>query len=36
MIEEKRRLGWEFLFIGANIDAKETAEELGIDVSQYK
>ncbi len=31
MIEEKRKLGWEFLFIGANIDAKETAEELGID-----
>ena len=31
MIEEKKALGWEFLFIGANIDAVETAEKFGID-----
>ena len=31
MIEEKReRCGWEFLFIGANIDAVETAARYGI------
>lgn len=32
MIEQKKeRLGWEFLFIGANIDAVETAADFGID-----
>ncbi len=31
MIEKKKELGWEFLFIGANIDAEETASEYGID-----
>lgn len=32
MIEEKKeKCGWEFLFIGANIDAVETASHLGID-----
>lgn len=31
MIEAKKQLGWEFLFIGANIDAEETAIEYGID-----
>lgn len=30
MIEEKKKLGWEFLFIGANIDAVETARHFGI------
>ena len=32
MIErQKKRYGWEFLFIGANIDAVETAARYGID-----
>ncbi len=32
MIErEKEQYGWEFLFIGANIDAVETAGNIGID-----
>ncbi len=32
MIErQKERYGWEFLFIGANIDAVETARRYGID-----
>ena len=32
MIErQKKRYGWEFLFIGANIDAVETARRYGID-----
>lgn len=31
MIEDKKKLGWEFLFIGANIDAVETAKHFGID-----
>ena len=32
MIErQKERYGWEFLFIGANIDAVETAKQYGID-----
>ena len=30
MIEEKKALGWEFLFIGANIDSVETAKSFGI------
>ena len=31
MIEyEKEKYGWEFLFIGANIDAVETASQFGI------
>ncbi len=31
MIEhQKERYGWEFLFLGANIDAVETAEKFGI------
>lgn len=35
MIEhEKEKYGWEFLFIGANIDAITTAEHLGIDRSR--
>ncbi|MBQ6163541.1 MAG: VWA domain-containing protein [Clostridia bacterium] len=32
MIEEKKeKCGWEFLFIGANIDAVETAKQFGIE-----
>ena len=30
MIEVQKELGWEFLFIGANIDAVETAKHFGI------
>lgn len=30
MIEAKKELGWEFLFLGANIDAPAEAERLGI------
>ena len=30
MIEAKKELGWEFLFLGANIDAVGEAEKLGI------
>ena len=28
---EKKKYGWEFIFLGANIDAVETAEQFGID-----
>ena len=28
--EKKEKCGWEFLFIGANIDAVETAKQFGI------
>lgn len=31
MIEARKETGWEFLFIGANIDAVETASRYGID-----
>lgn len=30
MINQQKNCGWEFLFIGANIDAVETAGNLGI------
>lgn len=30
MIEEKKECGWEFLFLGANIDAGKEAEKIGI------
>ena len=30
MIESKKKEGWEFLFIGANIDAVQTAKHFGI------
>ena len=30
LIEEKKKKGWEFLFIGANIDAAEEAAKIGI------
>ena len=31
LIEKHREAGWEFLFIGANIDSVETASSIGID-----
>lgn len=31
MIQQKKRYGWEFLFIGANIDAVTTAANFGVD-----
>lgn len=35
MIEnQKEKYGWEFLFIGANIDAVETAKHFGIDADR--
>lgn len=30
MIEEKKKEGWEFLFLGANIDTAEAASRIGI------
>ena len=30
LISQKKELGWEFLFLGANIDAVETAKHFGI------
>ena len=30
MIEAKKEMGWEFLFLGANIDAPAEAEKIGI------
>lgn len=34
MIERQKQLGWEFIFLGANIDAVATAGEFGIDASR--
>ena len=31
MVSEQKEKGWEFLFLGANIDAVETAKMYGID-----
>ena len=31
LIEKKKKAGWEFLFLGANIDAGSEAEKIGID-----
>ena len=31
LIEQKKELGWEFLFLGANIDAIDTAKKFGIE-----
>ena len=31
MVSEQKEKGWEFLFLGANIDAIETAKHFGID-----
>jgi hypothetical protein len=30
LIERKKKAGWEFIFLGANIDAVETARSFGI------
>jgi hypothetical protein len=30
MIDEKKTAGWEFIFLGANIDAIAAAQDLGI------
>lgn len=32
--QQKERYGWEFLFLGANIDAVETAGQFGIDADR--
>ena len=34
MISQQKEKGWEFLFLGANIDSAETAERMGIDRSR--
>ena len=31
MIEEKKKLGWDFIFLGANIDAIGEANKFGIE-----
>ena len=31
---QKKKYGWEFLFIGANIDAVEPAKHFGIDADR--
>lgn len=31
LIEKQKEMGWEFLFLGANIDAAETAQSMGIE-----
>ena len=31
LIEQQKELGWEFVFLGANIDAPEFADSIGID-----
>ena len=34
LIGEKKKAGWEFIFLGANIDAVETAETIGIEAQR--
>ncbi len=34
LIEKQKKEGWEFIFLGANIDAVETASQFGIDESR--
>lgn len=34
MVERQKEVGWEFLFLGANIDAVETARSFSIDESR--
>ena len=34
MVEQQKENGWEFLFLGANIDAVETAKQFSIDESR--
>ena len=31
LIERQKEIGWEFIFLGANIDAADVAENIGID-----
>ena len=31
LIERQKEIGWEYIFLGANIDAAEVAEHIGID-----
>ena len=31
LIEQQKELGWEFVFLGANIDAPQVADSIGID-----
>ena len=34
LIDAQKENGWEFIFLGANIDAAEVAEHIGIDASR--
>lgn len=34
LIEQQKEKGWEFIFLGANIDAAEVAEHIGIDADR--
>ena len=34
LVEEQKELGWEFIFLGANIDAVDVASHIGIDASR--
>ena len=34
LIKQQKQLGWEFIFLGANLDAEEFADHLGIDASR--
>ncbi|MHB1154344.1 MAG: vWA domain-containing protein [Eubacteriales bacterium] len=34
MIERQKSMGWEFIFLGANIDAEKTAADLGINADR--
>ena len=34
LIDAQKESGWEFIFLGANIDAAEVAEHIGIDASR--
>ena len=34
LIKQQKGLGWEFIFLGANLDAEEFADHIGIDASR--
>ena len=34
LIKQQKEIGWEFIFLGANLDAEEFADHLGIDASR--
>ena len=36
MISDKKAQGWDFIFLGANIDAASEAQNLGIDAVKYR